>query len=593
MADGYLFHDSTLPQENEFIFSNRQYVWIPDSNSGVYGTSQVIFDLASLSNSGKIFSAKDSFLSVPLVLHGNFSAATLNTPENAFALSLKSMPALIHSLSVEITNSSVVNLANFSNLDINYKLLSTSSQNWHDTMGPSIGFQKDTVTGLDIQDITGIGLRNGANVINTETNVNIDQQLFTPAAGFGNGESLQNKGRLARMQQTSFDPAQYPNVIPAASIDAVMQQTGKQYMTRTTTDLVYYIQANIPLACMHDLFDKLPLCKGIYIRLILNLNTNCKVTAALTAPTAGEQQLVANGATAARNAIASTEGRFGNVVVSTFNGTLPIQISPISQHNAYVSQGSPQYLPNPMPRTSRGLLVDEDANLTVTLNIAKSSQNAAFQTGISQCRIYAACLEFAPDFEGKYFEAVPQKRILYEDRLNVFTIPNIQAGQPFSTIITNGVSRPRYLLIQTKVNTASNGNIDPFLSPFTSSPCTCAPMSGLIKDFNVLVSGVAIYQQNYNYRWESFLHEFSQKNTLNAGMDSSLTSGLISQTDWELGYGFYVVDLSRRTDQATDNISRSIQVIGTNAAAYAVDLYCTIVYERELVLSTTTGTLIV
>lgn len=607
MADGYIYHDSTLPQDNEFLFSNRQYVWVPDSNGGTYGTSQVIFDLASLSNSGKIFCAKDSFLSIPLVLHGNLSVATTNAAENVFALSLKSMPALVHSLSVEITNSSVTNLANFSNLDINYKMLSTASQSWHDTMGPSIGFQKDSVSGLDIQGLNGNLGTNATTFTATETNNYIHSQTFTPSAGFAGSDALQNKGRLARQSQTSFDPSQFPQCIPAGSVDATMQQCGKNYCVKTTTDIVHYVQANIPLACLHDLFEKLPLCKGIYIRLIVNLNTNCRLTATLHAPTAGAIAVptvptaaairtpTGVGAlnTAQAAATASTEGWFDGVQVSTYNGTLPFMVSPISQHNAYVpTEGGVLYFPNPMPRTSRGFTINADTNLTVTLNIGRSSQNAAYQSGVQQCRIYACCYEFTPQFESEFFAAIPQKRILYEDRNNVFTIPGIQPGQPFSTIVTNGVSRPRYLLIQPKVNTTSNGNLDPFTSPFTSSPCTCAPFGGLIKDFNVLVSGVAIYQQNYNYRWESFLHEFAQKNSLNGKMDMALTSGLISQTEWEQGYGFVVVDLSRRVDQASDNISRSIQVIGTNGSAYVCDLLVTVVYERELQISTTTGTLI-
>jgi len=45
--------------------------------------------------------------------------------------------------------------------------------------------------------------------------------------------------------------------------------------------------------------------------------------------------------------------------------------------------------------------------------------------------------------------------------------------------------------------------------------------------------------------------------------------------------------------QANDDISRSIQVSFTNAASYAMDFYFIIGYEKQIVLSTSTGALII
>jgi len=130
MADEFTYNSSIQEQETTFEFSNRQFAYIPDQNSGNYVNGQVTFDLASLSNSGKFVSWENSYLTIPLIMHAKVTGgeALTNSQANAFALSLKNgYHQLINSLSCEITNNQVVQLTNYSNLNINYKLLTTCS----------------------------------------------------------------------------------------------------------------------------------------------------------------------------------------------------------------------------------------------------------------------------------------------------------------------------------------------------------------------------------------------------------------------------------------------------------------------------------
>jgi hypothetical protein len=82
-------------------------------------------------------------------------------------------------------------------------------------------------------------------------------------------------------------------------------------------------------------------------------------------------------------------------------------------------------------------------------------------------------------------------------------------------------------------------------------------------------------------------------NALNGGVSLGLSSGLLSQNDWENGYRFCYVDLSRRISQPNDDISRSLQVLFTNSAAFAMDYYFIIGYEKAITISTSTGSLII
>ena len=225
------------------------------------------------------------------------------TVENVFAASLKNgYHQLINSISVEITNNSVVNLTSFSNIAINYKLLTSCSREDELNFLPSINFVKDTAESLTYRkDASSAGYG--------EINNIVAQSLFSPTSGWRKSSFTQNAGRLQRMVNTSFDPSTSLN---AAAVNYTSQTATslavKNYATQNSTDVVYYILAEIPLKILHDIFKKLPLLTGCYMRLICNTNCNCSAT------------LVTNAAGTS----------FVSHTSSTQNGVLPFMISPVS-----------------------------------------------------------------------------------------------------------------------------------------------------------------------------------------------------------------------------------------------------------------------
>jgi hypothetical protein len=101
MADQFTLQNSLEEQSDDYLFQNRQYTYISDSNSGSYNQSgQVILELSGISNSGKYLDTNQSYISVPLVTtlyaaEGGFA----DSAENAFAVSLKNgFTSLISSL---------------------------------------------------------------------------------------------------------------------------------------------------------------------------------------------------------------------------------------------------------------------------------------------------------------------------------------------------------------------------------------------------------------------------------------------------------------------------------------------------------------
>ena len=367
MADEYTFAKSLAPQDTEFEFDTRQFVFIPDQNNSAYPNGQVQFDLAGLSNSGKFVDWSQSVIQVPLVLNVHSSAGAFAVPTVAsnFGASLKNhVYQLIHSMDVQLSNNSITNLTSFSNLDINYKLLNTLSSEEVDNLAPTLLFGKDTAESIQYTsaaNAAGIGERNN----------DVDEVNFSSANGWS---YTQNKGRADRMKYTSFDPAgTQPDLFTTAQISG---NVGKNYMTKSTSDLTYYILATLRLKDLHDVFDKLPLMRGAYLRITLNLNTQCKSTHTL-------------------GGVGTT---YDSISVQSPNGTLPFMLSPIGE--GLEGGGT-------------------STELTASLGIAKSFVPAGTYAHptINQCRLYACCYTMSPIYEEKYFSMVPTKRVLYNDIL--------------------------------------------------------------------------------------------------------------------------------------------------------------------------------
>ena len=562
--DEYAFHTSTQETETEFLFSNRQFVYIPDGNNSTYSNGQVSFDLASLSNSGRFVDWSQAFVTVPLVMNLNLTGLTAASAENAFACSLKNgFHQLVNSLSVEITNCQVVNLTSLSNLDINFRLLTTSSVSDERNFLPSINFAKDNAESITYQ---GTGTANLSGL--GECNNAIKQSLFGSGTGYGALGFNSNNGRIERMRNTSFDPSGGTQSVYTTASN--LNQMGKNYYKATsTTDCTYYILATIPLKIVHDIFRKLPLTKGMYMRLILNLNTQC-------------QSVVS---------IGGTGTTFTGYATTALNGVFPCMLSPLTTGNGASLAGA--------------------TSATLSLGIGKSYQGSTTfsHPTLSTCRIYAPVYDMTPQAEQQYFSVVPTKKIQYNDILQ-FQTTSVPSGGQVSQILTNGVSRPRYLLVIPQMAAAVHGSAvatigssftagtatsalgTPMASPFSSAPATTCPLASMT-NFNVLVSGSNIYQSSFQYGYEQFLEEIRGSNSINGGIPLGLSSGLLDSVSWENGYRFHYVDLSRRVSQANDDISRSIQVVFNNNSSVMCDYFYIIAYEREIVISTSTGALVV
>ena len=139
----------------------------------------------------------------------------------------------------------------------------------------------------------------------------------------------------------------------------------------------------------------------------------------------------------------------------------------------------------------------------------------------------------------------------------------------------------------------------PFNSPISSAPTTCTPCR--LKNFNIQIGGQNIFTEPMNFNYQ-----FYNNNVLSIMADingnslkSKFFSGQITKSMWENGYNVYTINLQKCTDEITDSLMKSFQLIfqvednteplPANKLKY--DFYYMITYQSELNLDRSTGTI--
>jgi hypothetical protein len=366
-----------------------------------------------------------------------------------------------------------------------------------------------------------------------------------------------------------------------------------------------------------NLFEKLPLTRGLYMRIIFNMNTGSIVQRTNT--TLADPSSPVN----AISTVNATHYPYFTSVgtQSTFTNTCPIMIAPMVTSACAETTISSGSAPNITSYIQRGLyptyssgtvIADAGvANQAIYPGLAVDSgsfartgvivscaivnpdpihkqyaANLAIQSHTLQnCRIYAPIIDMEPDLVTQYITNYKQQAVYYRDSL-WFAQIGVAAGAQFNTQVGNGfVNLQRLVIMPFYHDDASSIQFEP-TSPFSSAPSTVAPCAELV-DFNVLVSNMNMFQRNISYGFENFLEEMGLANAINGGLDTGLTSGLVDYKMWQTAYRYYVVDLSRRL--AGDNTPKSVTVIGRNASNYAVDYYYFLQYRRHLTIDIESG----
>ena len=267
-------------------FLKKEMLYITDQNSsGNYSNSQVIFETSQLSNNGRWCDyGVDAYLSFPLMLTATMNASAVGNAPTDFTtgplaasdyiLALKnSNYNLIHSIQVEYSNSNVVQLTPFINTYLNFKLHSELSLQDEELNGPQIGYSKDTSTSWRYE-AAAAGSPYGRGLCN---NANSNKKLDSCSEFVGDLFNEGMRGRQNNYQRASVTPLVIPNGrenIYGASVtnlNSRVRASGINTIEATPAYKVYYYDAILRLKDL-PFFAKLPLIRGCYMKITLNIN---------------------------------------------------------------------------------------------------------------------------------------------------------------------------------------------------------------------------------------------------------------------------------------------------------------------------------
>jgi hypothetical protein len=517
----------------------KEIVYVNDQQQGSY-VSQCQIDLSSLANSTRWQSWKEAVVEVPFtVLVENLTPDVVGIDDviNSSFLSLKNGGMLVDYLTVTFNNVNVVQLTNYMAHIMTFKMLAGMSSNAEATLGPSVFFAKDNSTSFQFG---GTG-PSGVGFTNNRPTFGPTGPTMSTTGYHGSTYNAGFKSRLMNTLDTKSTTNFYSDIVDPANL----KLNGTSYFSRVSATLYKYnILCTIRLGDI-DFFQKLPLIRGGFCQITLGYNSSV-------------QTLSFNATTKALSSSAP--------VITGHTNPLLVSSADVYQPNEWMAGATG----NQTYRISSNLV-----------NTTDSNGNKQSNDILSSVRTVMPLLTMNPEWEKNYISTDPIREIFYEDFYQ-YSINNISAGGQINQIITNGVSRPKYLIIGCYANKSSNlgfTSTEPYNSPFDTAPATTTPCA-LVTSFNILVSGTPIYAQNFDWDYEQFQYELQSILSLNGAKSDRLMSGLISQQDFQFGYRFLAVDLSRRIP--ADDISRSIQVIGKNNTKLAMDYICFLAFEKKI-----------
>jgi len=558
MADELLYEMSkTEIVDTSSPFIKRELVYVIDQNSGSYANNQIIMDCASISNSGKYADFSDAWIAVPLLITMT-STYNFTLLASDFSVGLKSgFHQLVHSINVEYNSTSTVQTTALTNMYISYKLNTTLCVDDLVTLGAQIGFR-----GIDSPQswaYAGALSPDGNGSVN---NVNAFATL-APSVYVG---TQSNNPFLLRQLDLQFNNSQDPQSVLLAG-GTTWQTASAQFARGYTSSVVlsngYYgkswnILATLRLKDLSDFFAKLPLVRGAYMKIYVNLNqslTTINITAGNTMYCQPNQVVVYGGST---NPLMFASGGAGSGSVALFNGVAKTMTCSVSVLNSL------------------------DTNCPNT--IAKNPL-------LSSCRLYCPLYTMNPMKEEEYL-ANRVRVVKYRD---IFQSQALNQSGSFNYLVQNGLAGLKHIIVVPMVASTVNGVItgtvntgfSPIRSPFASEPASCSPVQW-ISNYNVQISGVNIFADNESYGFIQFLQELYGVNSINGGLTDGLSSGLISQTAYYNNYGYLVADVGRRLPEE-DKTAKSVQISGTILCQNPVDLFIFCELEKSITIDIYSG----
>jgi hypothetical protein len=387
--------------------------------------------------------------------------------------------------------------------------------------------------------------------------------------------------------------------------------------------LCYTIVATVYLKHIHSFFNMCPLLKGVFMKMTMNLNNTSTSFSTKSTTAAGATSIVCNSleCSAVSNPLGGTNplmiasGSTNTVVTVGSN----VASGAAAELAAYPAGGQALFAnittPTAYVTTAGDVTLNYVSNVSVgavclnqTLNSVYGGNAFSGQSSKS-IYLYIPAYTFNPIFEQAYLSS-PVKQIKYTD-VYQYQVINAASGSGgiFNNLLTNGIANIKSVLIlpfysassgtaaaaSTGAATAINNDNTGFLqgtpvwqSPF--DPAGTGPTSPLcsLTNFNIQVSGQNAIYNIERYNFEQFNNQLYGQNAVNGGLTDGITSALIDRQAFDMNYCYYYVNVERMLP-VEETVPKSIQILGQNSSARAIDLYCFIEYGNSINIDALTG----
>jgi hypothetical protein len=571
---------SSMAEGTPSVFVRKDWISILDNQNQNYQGNQCVIDTSQLANSNKYFNYREAYLTVPMLLTLTQNSGVVQNPAAATPLFLPAASgtsadyvmglknwygSLIHSMTVDYNGTTIVQQTPYCGLWNTFKLMTSLSYQDCLTNGASMGFWPDDGTSFQLS--AADSTHSPANVV--ANNRNLGQ--FPVVSGAFNTFNRVNNGLLQRQQGWNFDPqasvggstAAYTTLISTASLT----QLWKSYIVNKVNSVAAadpnaqiassgYIQvaitAQIMLKHLHSFFERVPLLKGVFMKLTLNLNQ------------------------ASSTFDITNAGVFDTITVnSPLGGVNPLMIA---------SKGADQ--------GSAGALVAGEYTASVSvgrtcLNSAQVSKGVGVSPLGGSILLNCPAYTFNPVFETSYLSS-PIKKIVYSDIYQYQVVNLIATNTPFNQLITNGIANIKSVLVLPYFQRLENGGVSPIQSPFEGAGAGPTSPLCLLGQFNIQISGQNAIYNTERYSYEQFMNQLQGCNAINGNLTDGLTSSLIDQKNFEMSYNYYYVNCGRMLP-VEEAVPKSVNLLGTNLSQKGIDLFVFVEYGVEVSVDILTG----
>lgn len=590
-CDKLVFDLSQEVEGSPNVFIRKDWLNILDNQNQNYQSNQSIIDTSQLSNSNKYMSYREAYLSIPITLNMVTTAQgagfAIPLDRQDFCIGLKNwFGSVIHSFTLDYNGTTIIQQTPFINMWNAFKLMTTLSWNDVETQGATIGFYPDTSASwvfTDANSVNGIGTCNNVNenllVYGASQSGSSIGDAYLAATGNGGNIGLQR-----RIKNINFNPNNF--VLPTGALATYgtrgiaansCNQVWKSYISQQLRPnnapglKQIAVVATVYLKHVHSFFNMVPLLKGAFMKMTMNLN-NSDTTVQTT--NAGVLSLVQS---------TVPVGGVQCLMVPSINGGLPAA-SFSAPAGANAGFGLLYYSLSIGAR-----------NLSQTVATAYLGVGAIPPAPLSQSvYLYVPAYTFNPTFEEAYLSS-PIKQVKYTD-IYQYQVLGINTLSPFNNLITNGIANIKSVLIipfyssqdATVAGTGLGVNNPVYQSPFDPAGTGCTSPMITLGNFNVQISGQNAIYNMQRYTFEQFNNQLYGQNAVNGGLTDGLTSALIDYNAFQNSHCYYYVNVERMLP-VEQSVPKSVQIIGQNYSTQKIDLWVFIEYGVEVSIDILTG----